>query len=101
MEWLGILFLYLVSGFMKKRQQNAKRRQIESDPGWDPEHNFSEDITESPKTLKCGHIYHTKCIKEWKNKSMTCPMCRVRIIEPRRSVRSRLFGTLFYVCGLR
>ena len=51
MEWLGILFLYLVSGFMKKRQQNAKRRQIESDPGWDPEHNFSEDITESPNSL--------------------------------------------------
>ena len=42
MEWLGILFLYLVSGFMKKRQQNAKRRQIESDPGWDSEQSTSE-----------------------------------------------------------
>ena len=60
-----------------------------------------EDITESPKTLKCGHVYHTKCIKEWKIKSMTCPMCRVRITEPRRSIPSRFFGTCFYVFGLR
>ena len=35
MEWLGILLLYLVSGFMKKREQNQKRKEIESDPDWD------------------------------------------------------------------
>ena len=51
MEWLGILFLYLISGFMKKRQQNAKRRQIESDPGWDPEQNNSDNIAQSPNSL--------------------------------------------------
>ena len=51
MEWLGILLLYLISGFMKKRQQNAKRRQIESDPGWDPEHNNSDNIAQSPNSL--------------------------------------------------
>ena len=51
MEWLGILFLYLISGFMKKRQQNAKRRQVESDPGWDPEQNNSDNIAQSPNSL--------------------------------------------------
>ena len=35
MEWLGILLLYLISGYMKKRNQDAKRRDIESDPDWD------------------------------------------------------------------
>ena len=35
MEWLGILLLYLISGFMKKREQNQKRKEIESDPDWD------------------------------------------------------------------
>ena len=35
MEWLGILLLYLVSGFMKKREQNQKRKEIESEPDWD------------------------------------------------------------------
>ena len=39
MEWLGVVLLYLLSGFMKKRQQNAKRREIESDPDWDSENN--------------------------------------------------------------
>ena len=35
MEWLGLLLLYLISGFMKKRQQATKRREIESDPDWE------------------------------------------------------------------
>ena len=35
MEWLGLLLLYLISGYMKKRNQDAKRRDIESDPDWD------------------------------------------------------------------
>ena len=37
MEWLGLLLLYLISGYVKKRQQNQKRRQIEQDPEWDSE----------------------------------------------------------------
>ena len=35
MEWLGILILYLISVYIKKRNQDAKRREIESDPDWD------------------------------------------------------------------
>ena len=37
MEWLGVLLLYLISGFMKKRQQDKNRKIIESDPEWDNE----------------------------------------------------------------
>ena len=37
MKWLGLLLLYLISSYVKKRQQNQKRRQIESDPEWDSE----------------------------------------------------------------
>tara|TARA_S200000501_G_C20708712_1_gene692956 strand:+ start:395 stop:877 length:483 start_codon:yes stop_codon:yes gene_type:complete len=51
MEWLGVLLLYLISGFMKKRQQNAKRREIESDPEWDSEKTYSENIEESSNSL--------------------------------------------------
>ena len=43
MEWLGVLLLYLVSGFFKKREQNKKRAQIESDPGWDSETDSTND----------------------------------------------------------
>ena len=51
MEWLGVLLLYLISGFMKKRQQNLKRREIESDPEWDSGETFSENIEEQPNSL--------------------------------------------------
>ena len=37
MKWLGLLLLYFISTYIKKRQQNQKRQQIESDPGWDLE----------------------------------------------------------------
>ena len=51
MEWLGVLLLYLISGFMKKRQQNLKRREIESDTEWDSEKSFAEKIEKSPSSL--------------------------------------------------
>ena len=51
MEWLGVLLLYLISGFMKKRQQNLKRREIESDPEWDSEKISSENIEGSPSSI--------------------------------------------------
>ena len=35
MEWLGILLLYAISGYMKKRNKDAKNREIELDPDWD------------------------------------------------------------------
>ena len=63
MEWVGVLLLYLISGFMKKRQQNKNRKIIESDPEWDnedylepeqPPNNFEQllnDLFEqNPKT---------------------------------------------------
>ena len=64
MEWLGILILYIVSGFLKKRQNNQKRREIESDPDWDsdtdlvqePSNNieqlFNDLFEQNPKVLK-------------------------------------------------
>tara|TARA_B100000427_G_scaffold304106_1_gene289095 strand:- start:427 stop:915 length:489 start_codon:yes stop_codon:yes gene_type:complete len=52
MEWLGILLLYLISGFMKKRQQDAKKREIESDPEWDPDKNDFHRSTDSPNSLE-------------------------------------------------
>jgi len=54
MEWLGVVLLYLLSGFMKKRQQNARRRKIESDPDWDSENSFS--FEEKEPSNKLGQI---------------------------------------------
>ena len=54
MEWLGVVLLYLLSGFMKKRQQNARRRKIESDPDWDSENSFP--FEEKEPSNKLGQI---------------------------------------------
>lgn len=29
--------------------------------------------------LKCGHVYHTKCIRKWSKQAMVCPMDRKKI----------------------
>ena len=47
MEWLGILLLYLISGFMKKREQNQKRKEIESEPDWDLDNS---NVFEKPES---------------------------------------------------
>lgn len=26
--------------------------------------------------IQCGHIYHKKCIIEWTDKKLICPLCR-------------------------
>jgi hypothetical protein len=33
--------------------------------------------------LKCNHIFHHKCLKEWldKSKNKDCPLCRMKIID--------------------
>tara|TARA_Y100000590_G_C15571204_1_gene958656 strand:- start:80 stop:592 length:513 start_codon:yes stop_codon:yes gene_type:complete len=40
MEWLGLLLLYVISGYMKKRQQAEKRKEIENEPDWDKGSDF-------------------------------------------------------------
>ncbi|GIS54964.1 hypothetical protein Ct9H90mP29_20060 [bacterium] len=68
MEWLGILLLYLISGFIKKRKQNQSER-IESDPDWDlddsnvfekPESDIGQLLNDPflSKTLKLRKLAH-------------------------------------------
>ena len=77
MEWLGVLLLYLISGFMKKRQQDKNRKIIESDPNWDnedyqepeePSNNFDQllnDLFEqNPKTPDSSSVVKDLLISE-------------------------------------
>lgn len=34
--------------------------------------------------LKCGHIFHENCLKEWMKRSKTCPQCRKKTFKPTR-----------------
>lgn len=41
-----------------------------------------EEMNSQCKTLPCGHEFHRKCIKSWKdNAHHTCPMCRQPFCE--------------------
>lgn len=35
----------------------------------------TDDLTKGKK-LKCGHIFHTDCLKTWCQREVTCPICR-------------------------
>lgn len=39
------------------------------------------DTGEILSSLKCEHIFHKQCIYRWLNKSLSCPLCRYKIIE--------------------
>mgnify|MGYP000313848013 CR=1 FL=1 len=86
MEWLGVLLLYLISGFMKKRQQNKNRKIIESDPDWDnedylepeePSNNFEQllnDLFEqNPKTPDSSSAVKDLLISENENQGEEIP----------------------------
>ena len=31
-------------------------------------------------SIKCGHVFHTECIKEWSRIKQNCPLCRKSIL---------------------
>ena len=39
------------------------------------ENLYDKDIS----VLKCGHFYHSECIKKWSKLNNTCPCCNINI----------------------
>lgn len=40
-----------------------------------------EKIKKGSEAVRCGHVFHKKCIDIWKRTSNTCPLCRTTINE--------------------
>uniref|UniRef100_A0A0N4ZT94 RING-type E3 ubiquitin transferase n=1 Tax=Parastrongyloides trichosuri TaxID=131310 RepID=A0A0N4ZT94_PARTI len=38
-------------------------------------------ITDRPKKLPCGHIFHTNCLRTWFQFQRTCPTCRADVLH--------------------
>lgn len=37
---------------------------------------YDSEIQKFPVILECGHIFHRRCIQQWKSINHTCPLCR-------------------------
>ncbi|ABN67523.2 predicted protein [Scheffersomyces stipitis CBS 6054] len=50
----------------------------------DYETNFKKSLParRRPKALPCGHILHMGCLKEWLERSDSCPLCRKKVFDP-------------------
>jgi len=45
------------------------------------DHACPESTTDWRKINSCGHLYHKKCIDQWFETSVKCPICRIDIRE--------------------
>ena len=36
-----------------------------------------EEVKRTDKKLRCGHMFHPKCIMQWFETSIECPQCRM------------------------
>lgn len=39
-----------------------------------------DKLTTTSKVLRCGHIFHTECLKNWAVVQQTCPTCRADLL---------------------
>lgn len=37
-----------------------------------------EDVEHGARALRCGHVFHARCVAMWLRRSSTCPVCRAR-----------------------
>lgn len=50
------------------------------------ESNYSNFTKRKPKMLPCGHVFHMNCLKNWMERSQTCPMCRLPVFDDNGNV---------------
>jgi hypothetical protein len=50
-----------------------------------------DKLTTTSKVLRCGHIFHTECLKNWAVVQQTCPTCRADLLP--RDVAPRMVTT--------
>ncbi|KAG2732147.1 hypothetical protein G9P44_004564 [Scheffersomyces stipitis] len=57
----------------------------------DYETNFKKSLParRRPKALPCGHILHMGCLKEWLERSDSCPLCRKKVFDPPDQVNAQ------------
>ena len=54
--------------------------------------------TRGTRSLPCGHLFHRRCIEQWKIKCTTCPMCRESFDVPTYKVTITIENTTTNIC---
>lgn len=44
------------------------------------------NANKKPKKLPCGHILHLSCLKNWMERSQTCPICRLPVFNEKGEI---------------
>lgn len=49
-------------------------------------HSTASTSKYKPKRLPCGHVLHLFCLKNWMERSQTCPICRLPVFDENGNV---------------
>ncbi|KAL3231668.1 ERAD-associated E3 ubiquitin-protein ligase HRD1 [Nakaseomyces bracarensis] len=49
-------------------------------------HRLPSNANKKPKKLPCGHILHLSCLKNWMERSQTCPICRLPVFNEKGEI---------------
>lgn len=58
-----------------------------------PNQQTWKNKNKKPKRLPCGHILHLSCLKNWMERSQTCPICRLPVFDEKGNVVQTTFTT--------
>ncbi|CAI1714954.1 hypothetical protein SEUBUCD646_0O01540 [Saccharomyces eubayanus] len=56
-----------------------------------PNQQTWKNKNKKPKRLPCGHILHLSCLKNWMERSQTCPICRLPVFDEKGNVVQTTF----------
>ena len=74
-----LIYLYNKSGSINIEKELNKLSLIKIRR--DEECCICRDRIEEGIKLKCNHVFHKTCIKEWFKVNKTCPLCRAKLID--------------------
>lgn len=69
---------------IRKKNKTWKRRIQYESKDYDCSICF-EDCKKKGCELECGHRFHTKCLFTWLSKNDTCPNCRAKVPELKKT----------------
>ncbi len=81
-QHLNSMINHVVSPNLSSQLYETTEKKYESCSICTEEYNKNDYVS----VLKCNHVYHPKCIKEWCKRKTCCPLCKESIPTVNRYV---------------